>query len=142
MEYLSNSPYYPPQNYPVHYIPHYYHQDLRQHQQQQNQVHYPQYDDYHEQHTCAHHQTGEYLDNDHDETFASGVAAGNAPLNLGILSDHDSGRAPQHTIDTQAESGVYDHSACNQDADPDLATLISADVQGFLNGGVDDEDEE
>ena len=95
-----------------------------------------------EEHMGAHHQTGEYLDNDHDETFASGVAAGNAPLNLGIWSDHDSGRAPQHTIDTQAESGVYDHSACNEDADPDVATLISADVQGFLNGGVDDEDEE
>ena len=98
------------------------HPHLRQQQQQHYEEHDPQYYDYHEQH-----ETGEYPNNDHDATFASGGAAGNAPppgrqLNL-----------------TQAESGVYDHPACTPD--PVLATLISADVQGFLNGGKDDEDE-
>ena len=77
----------------------------------------------------AHRQMGEYPDSVHDATFASGGAPGNAPppdrqLNLG----------------NWPESGAYDDAACNPD--PDLATLISADVQGFLKGGMDDEDED
>ena len=87
---------------------------------------------------------GEHYPDGHDATFASGGAPGIAPphgrqLNVGNCPDDGFGPGPQQTTGTQAESGAYDDAACNPD--PDLATLITADVQGFLNGGMDDEDE-